>query len=347
MAINVRKILVIRFSSMGDVILTAPLFSVLKNHFIGCSITFLTDTKYVELFSEDKHLSSVRGISKDEEISTFAVSQQNWDLVIDLQNNRRSCRVVNGLRFKKRTCRFDKLHLKRTMLLFTRINLYKADEHVITRYIRSVKELSAKPFSSPRLFFNKKIPQRIEQMLQYGKIRRPLIAFFPFSAWKNKEWIENYYISVGRYFMMKGWITVIMGGPSDRERAENIRKLIGKRCFSLAGKISLYECGQVLSNCALALGNDTGLSHLARSCGVKTGIIYGPTTYHLGFYPVKDPPFVVFEKKLFCRPCHAHGGNKCLSLTKQCMRKIKPDEVIRGLLYLFYLNDPVSSETQT
>lgn len=156
MAINAGKILVIRFSSMGDVILTAPLFSVLKNHFIGCSITFLTDTKYVELFSEDKHLSSVRGISKDEEISTFAVSQQNWDLVIDLQNNRRSCRVVNGLRFKKRTCRFDKLHLKRTMLLFTRINLYKADEHVITRYIRSVKELSAKPFAISQVVVQQK-----------------------------------------------------------------------------------------------------------------------------------------------------------------------------------------------
>ncbi|MDO5577178.1 MAG: glycosyltransferase family 9 protein [Fibrobacter sp.] len=347
MTSTVKKILVIRFSAMGDVILTAPLFPVLKEHFADCEITFLTDTKYVMLFSEDKYLSSVKGISKVEEISATDLSRQNWDLVIDLQNNRKSHSVIDVLPNRRQTCKFSKLHLKRVMLLLTRINLYKPDDHVINRYIGAVGELSQARFSSPVLFFDKNLPQRIEDMIQCGKIKRPNIAFFPFTAWKNKEWIENYFITVGRYFMMSGWNVIIMGGPSDRERAENMRKLVGKRCFSLAGKISLYECGQVLSNCALALGNDTGLSHLARSCGVKTGVIYGPATHHLGFYPVKDPPFVVFEKNLFCRPCHAHGGNRCLRLRRQCMRRIKPDEVISGLLHLFYLDDSGSGENQT
>jgi heptosyltransferase-2 len=76
------------------------------------------------------------------------------------------------------------------------------------------------------------------------------------------------------------------------------------------------------------------LSHLARACGVKTGIIFGPTTRHFGFYPYGEPPFAIFETDLKCRPCHAHGGNLCLRGGKQCMRRIQPDEVIKGLMEL-------------
>ena len=99
----------------------------------------------------------------------------------------------------------------------------------------------------------------------------------------------------------------------------------------LAGELSLYECGCFLTHCSLALGNDTGLSHLARACGVKTGVLFGPTTRHFGFYPYGDPAFRIFEEPLVCRPCHAHGGNICLRMSRRCMRGISYKRVIREL----------------
>jgi heptosyltransferase-2 len=86
----------------------------------------------------------------------------------------------------------------------------------------------------------------------------------------------------------------------------------------------------------LALGNDTGLVHLARACGVKTGVIFGPTARQFGFYPYGEPPFAVFEQNLACRPCHAHGGNVCLRLNRACTRSIGFKQVIRGLEELFH-----------
>jgi heptosyltransferase-2 len=118
---------------------------------------------------------------------------------------------------------------------------------------------------------------------------------------------------------------------ADREKALIMESQIGTRCLSLAGKLSLSECGALLSDFSLALGNDTGLSHLARSCGVRTGIFFGPTTRHFGFFPWGDPAFKVFETPLSCRPCHAHGGNRCLRFTHACMRKIGTEQVITAL----------------
>ena len=105
-------------------------------------------------------------------------------------------------------------------------------------------------------------------------------------------------------------------------------------CF-LRGKLSLCETACLVSQCTVALGNDTGLSHIARACGVKTGIIYGPTTSHFGFFPYGEPAFRVFEAARFCRPCHAHGGNVCLTGSRKCMRKVRPEAVVRGLEELY------------
>ena len=109
------------------------------------------------------------------------------------------------------------------------------------------------------------------------------------------------------------------------------KERIGGTCAALAGELSLHDCGSLLTGFSLALGNDTGLSHLARATGVKTGVFFGPTTRHFGFYPYGDPPFKVFEEKLLCRPCHAHGGNRCIRLSRRCLHHIEPAAVIDGL----------------
>ena len=134
-----------------------------------------------------------------------------------------------------------------------------------------------------------------------------------------------------------------MGSRSEADRAERMRKQIGGRCVSFAGKRSLYECGCLLKKFSLALGNDSGLAHLARACGVRTGIIYGPTTSHFGFFPYGNPPFTVFEVPLFCRPCHAHGGTVCLRLDHRCMRRIDSQQVIHGLEELIRKNPQENS----
>lgn len=340
------KILVIRFSSMGDVILTTPLFSFLKKHYPDrASITFITGSEYAGLFADDPRLSETAGLDASAGEMPPHLLSTVWDMVVDCQNNGRS-RALAGSVQTASLGFFDKRHWQRFMLLFLRCNRYDPVRHVAARYIQAaggdrIPAPDGAAIEPLGLFFREDSRARMGQMIRgrFGGSDRPLLSLLPFSAWENKEWPSEYFVNVGRHFLTRGWNVAIVGGPTDTKRAEQMKERIGDRCQALAGDLSLYECGCLFSGCtSLALGNDTGLSHLARACGVKTGILYGPTTSHFGFYPYGEPPFRVFEERLICRPCHAHGGNICLRwFSRRCLRQLTTARVISGLEDL--LND--------
>jgi ADP-heptose:LPS heptosyltransferase len=333
MAENINSILIIRYSSMGDVILTAPLLSVLRNKDPNAFIALLTRKEYGELFRDDSRLNKLYIPLKDNATFEPSLMDTSWDLVVDLQNNRRSSRLISNLRYTSLR-RFDKLHGARLLLLLFRINRYSAFNSVAKRYIST----SGMSFSEGMLDFSLHLDSSVGSAyagrIQPDDIKRPVIALFPFTAWKNKEWGDKKFTEVGRFFIIKGWNVVLLGGEHEVQRARRLEKNIGDRCVSLAGELSLYECGMILKNCTLALGNDTGLTHLARACGIKTGFIFGPTTRHFGFYPEDDPHCRIFEQTHFCRPCHPHGGRFCWRVDHACMHTIKPAQVINGLMQL-------------
>ncbi len=331
------SILLIRYSSMGDVILTAPVVSFLREQFPTATIVLITQEYYREFFRDDTRLSRVIGVEKNEPCRDSELLGTVWDLVVDLQNNRHSAEQIRLLQYTMLR-RFNKLHFKRTLLLFLRVNRYGAGESVAMRYVRTCRVglLSGKLDFS--LQFNGERSGPVFSRAQFDDIDRPVVALFPFSAWKNKEWREKYFVSVAHYFSIKGWNIIIMGGKADRQKAARMQFVIGHRCISLAGDLSLHECGIVLKHCNLALGGDTGLSHLARACGVKTGFLFGPTTVHFGFQPAEGSSCTIFETELSCRPCHPHGGNFCWRFDHRCMRGITPEEVISGLMQLYHGN---------
>ena len=328
------KLLVLRLSSMGDVVLASAFFSFIKKRWPAAEVTFVTDSAYAGLWSDDPRLSAVTGINGQDKALPEALMAQEWDLVVDLQNSRRSRRLCAQVRTKSRSGLFDKQHLQRFLLLVFRMNFYDSARHVAARYIEAAGgDPHAEGPPAPELFFKKENCARIhaEMSTRFGLDKGPCLALFPFSAWKNKEWPADCFGSVGRYFCAKGWNVAIIGGPQDAVRAGALRQRIGARCVQLAGALSLYEYGCLLKSFDLALGSDTGLAHLARACGVRTGILYGPTTRHFGFYPYDAPPFMIFENRFLCRPCHAHGGNVCLRPGRPCMKTIGAARVIAGL----------------
>jgi ADP-heptose:LPS heptosyltransferase len=323
---------------MGDVILVTPLLSYLKERYRNAAVSLVTGADYAPLFARDPRLSQTIALSREAYTLPGSLIAQPWDLVIDLQNNHRSRHFVSSLRSAGRTVFFNKLHWSRWALLLLRLDTYGSSSGIAARYIRTVSgESLPEPVPSPRLYFSNEARAVALASFneQTGGIVRPSIALFPFSAWKNKEWPRDRFIDVGRYYGARGWNVAIFGGPEDRTRSDAFRERIGQRCISLAGRLTLGECGALLSHFTLALGNDTGLSHLARASGIKVGMLFGPTTRHFGFFPSGDPPFAVFETPLCCRPCHAHGGNRCLRMSRRCMRSIGHKEVIAGMEALF------------
>ena len=323
---------------MGDVICATSLFACLHKKFPGSKVYFLTDAKYAELFKEDPRIFKVIGQENSRENDpVFQLNAVQWDKVVDLQNNQRSKRARKSLNFRGTIGVFRKNYLPRMLLLFMRMNCYAPFDTVPRRYVKAGLGTGEIPEEIPALnvVLENDNCKAIHGSFFSNGVIRPVIALIPFSSWKNKQWPRRYFLYVGRYFLSKGWHVVILGGPDDRSAAEELKKGIGPRCSALAGRISLYECACVLKRCSLALGNDTGLSHLARACGVKTGIVFGSTTFHFGFFPFGSPSYRVFQTEAFCRPCHPHGGNFCFLGARPCLKRIKPDVIIRGLEELY------------
>jgi len=324
---------------MGDVILATSVFTFLKNTYPDCKIWFITKDLYAGMFTHDTRLSQVVGIS-DAAMHTQLEGLRSivWDRIIDLQHSRKSLLIIKKIGSKAPVALFQKQHVQRFFLLAFWINCYKKTNDVIARYLRAAgasKAESQQQSIPASLVVDKETCESAGAIIPHSAIVRPTIALFPFSAWKNKEWPARHFAFVGRYFIVKGWNVVISGGPADRDRAEDLCRVVGSRCVSTAGKLSLYEHACLISQCALALGNDSGLVHMARACGVKTGIVYGSTTWHFGFFPSGGAPFKVFEAAAFCRPCHAHGGNTCYRIHRPCLERVAPDDVVAGLLELY------------
>lgn len=335
---------------MGDVILTSPVFSFLKQIYPASNLYFLTYKKYTDFFKDDPRLTFVTGItslSDHDELNNL--KKNNFDLIVDLQNNRKSnmirLRYFNDIK----TGKLNKLRLKRIVLLLLRLNFYDIRDNIVRRYIKATGSPIAittelPPVSltfqsaftgnpdvqrcilcnSPSCTHNDMLPESFSKL-------KPIIALMPFSTWRNKKWPGLSYVKIGQYFQKKKWNIILFGGPEEEKESEEIQNKIGESCYNLTGKISLYHAGQILKQCRLALGNDTGLSHLARACQVPTGIIYGSTTSHFGFFPYGKPPYKILQSNQLCRPCHPHGGNICYRITRPCLSNVSVPFVISEL----------------
>ncbi|MBN1984095.1 MAG: glycosyltransferase family 9 protein [Chitinivibrionales bacterium] len=329
------NVVLLRLSSMGDVILIAPLLTLLAKEHRLCLIT---NQLYAGLFQDDPRLSAVISYARKTPLHLpDADNGGHWNHCIDLQNSAKSFSIRTQYLSRVPVTKFQKLHRQRFLLLLLRINTYDPAASVIRRYIQAASpllQLSDRVQSPPpgRLFFKQETVQTaLETMSHLFDSGRKTIALIPFSAWKNKQWPTTSFAQIGAYFIQKKWNVAILGGPSERGNAEQLCSMIGTGAFSLAGLYPLHAIGCFLTHCNLALGNDTGLSHLSRACGVKTGMLYGSTTAHFGFFPSGTPSFRVFQKSLLCRPCHGHGGSLCYRRSRPCLSRISVSEVIHGL----------------
>ncbi|MDD5675821.1 MAG: glycosyltransferase family 9 protein, partial [Chitinivibrionales bacterium] len=268
------NILIIRFSSMGDVILASAVFSFLQKRDAHVSIWLCTDPQYTGLFQDDHRLAGVLPIARNNEASLNEGELKGvvFDRIVDLQNNRRSRRLIGLLDPKIPVCKFDKKHLKRILLLAFRLNTFSSDDHVVVRYCRAAAGGDpGDQIPTPRILIHDDSNTTGPVSSILSGSTRPALALAPFAAWKNKEWPQDYYCMVGKYFAAHGFRVLIFGGRNDAAGAQSLARSIGESATALAGGLSLYECASVLKRCALSLGNDTGLLPLARAGGIKTG----------------------------------------------------------------------------
>jgi heptosyltransferase-2 len=326
-------VLVVRFSAIGDILLTTPLLRAIRVRYPGARIAVLTKAQYIPLLSHNPHVSEVLGIAPDEGIRAIAkrIHGVQYTHLLDLHGNLRSHalrRLAPGPWHS-----YAKRWLERALLIITKRDIYGAEVPVAERYFEAAKDLGVEPDGGPPDFFigeeaDERAAERLSD-LQLGQ-DRPIVAMAPGAAHATKRWPEAYWVDLARRITPTGADVVLLGGPDDAELADRISELAGANVASVAGSFGLQETGAVIRRAEVLISGDTGVMHMATGVGTPVVALFGPTVRQFGFFPYRSSAGVV-ELDLPCRPCSAHGTARCPLGHHRCMKQMVPDLVYARL----------------
>ena len=338
MAFNYQRILLIRFSSIGDIILTSPVIRVLRERAPEARIDMVVKREYAELVQTNPRLNKIYAFDKRTKLPGLLnlvrqVRAVRYDLILDLQRNLRSSLVYWGGRAVRRL-RYRRPMLKRALLVHLGINLYKEIVPVPDLYFRPLKKLGfMNDGKGLELWPTTQQQEKAAALLRENQVREDalLIGLSPMAAHTMKMWEPEGFITLGAALVGRyGARIVIFGGKEDRALGEEIARAIPGHPVVACGKLSLMESAALLGRCRLLVTNDTGVMHMAVAMKRKVVAIFGPTTEELGFYPYSTE-HAVLSKDLPCRPCTSIGTNTCKMGTHACMRSISPEEVLAAV----------------
>lgn len=321
----VKNILLIRLSSLGDIILTSPLVRELRRKYPDARIDFVVRREYadiVRLFPWISNIYILDTAKGTEEIQRLRSELQNnrYDHILDLHNNFRSVKVRKNLGGKLHIV--NKRTFKRWLLVKTKINLLKNEPDIIGRYFETAQELG---ISDPGLGVT------FDREHKKSSIKKAAICAGA-KHW-NKRWLPEYYLTVAKDLIAKGYHIEFFGSADENEYINTIAlQLPHENITNLCGKLSLTELPERMAECSFAITNDSGLMHIAAAAGIQTVAIFGPTVRELGFIPRNKNVTVQENPNLDCRPCTTIGLEYCPKGHFKCMKEITPETVLKQIV---------------
>ena len=335
-------ILVVRFSAIGDILLTTPLLRVIRAQYPGARVTFLTKEQYVPLLSDNPNVNEVHGIVEEDGVREIAglIRSVRYSHLLDLHGNLRTLALRTIVRGPWRT--YSKRRLERQVLIATKRDIYRDDTPMAERYFEAAKDLDVMPDGEPPDFYLSEDSESTaeEKIRSLGLGNAPaMVALSPGAAHPTKCWPVEGWVRLARRLLSTGAEVVVIGGPDDVDFAKAIldalRGLLEgdteKRVKSTAGMLSLQESGAVIKRSAAVVSGDTGVMHMATAVGTPVVALFGPTVRRFGFFPYQAERSTVVELPLECRPCSSHGSDACPLQHHLCMREIQPDMVFATL----------------
>jgi heptosyltransferase-2 len=326
-------ILVVRFASIGDVLLTTPLLRAIRTKWPGARVTFLTKRQYLPLVSDNPNVTEAFGIAPQDTVHAVAtqIRTVKYTHILDLQGGLRTAPL--RLLARGPWTGFSHRRVARALLIRLKHNAYTEHVPVPERYFEAAADLGVEPDGGPPEFFlNPASEEKAAAWLGRAGVgtKRPLVTIAPGAAHATKRWPAQHWIKLVRQIANTGADVVALGGPEDSAVGAEIAARGGTHVASAAGELTLQETGAVLKRAAALICGDTGVMHMATGVGIPVVALFGPTVRQFGFFPYNAHASVV-ERNLECRPCSSHGSDAWPLQHHLCMREIQPDMVFATL----------------
>jgi len=309
-----RKILIIRFSSIGDIVLTTPVIRCVQEQVPGVELHYLTKRTFEPVLAGNPYIDKIHFL-KDSLAETIAdLKLEHFDHVIDLHNNIRTLFIKK--RLGKPTSSFNKLNLKKWLLVSFRLNLMPK-EHIVDRFLKTVEFLGVKNDGIGLDYFlinnhhlTLLLPPSHQQYIalvigaQHGTKRLPVQRLVELCKLIEKP-------------------VVLLGGPEDMERGEKIIASCAGHVFNGCGKFKLDQSAFLVKMAICVITHDTGLMHIASAFKKRIHSVWGNTVPEFGMYPyLVEESYISEVKGLSCRPCSKIGYQKCPLGHFKCMNNI-------------------------
>jgi heptosyltransferase-2 len=316
------KILVIRFSSLGDVILASSPVLNLNIGFPNGHITFLTKSRFESLVQRIPGVSTVVTISDSPTVTELyrlirRLENEDFDIIVDLQGNFRSYLVQSLLTASQ------KVVYPRDRA--ARIRVIKEKEptpdtsHTIDKYNECLKMLGLKAYSQRPIIGSFPAPN--------SPASSPTIVFAPGASAPNKQWPIARMAEVASILRDSTKAKIIWATTAADNALLDIDVKIGRGNLQKLVDFPIDQLADIIRNSHLCIANDSGIAHLSSAVGTPAIAIFGPTHPALGFAPrgLSDKVIQVDE---FCRPCSLHGDKPCYRQEQFCFNRISPSMVV-------------------
>mgnify|MGYP001395009089 FL=1 len=328
-----KKILVIRFSSIGDIVLTTPVIRSLKEQ-LKCEIHTLTKKRYHNIYKDNKHIDRVYAFGKSTSEVYADLKKENYDFVVDLQKNFRSLKLTQKLKVPHAS--FPKLNVEKWLLVNFKINKLP-HKHIVERYFEAVKDLNVSIDKNGLEFY---LPKKyvVKPSILNEKLEKGFISIVIGGQHFTKIMPPEKIASIASQLSLP---VVLLGGPEDKSRGEEVIKLSERNLIiNACGQFSLNGSASLIKQSSLVITNDTGLMHIAAAFERPIISLWGNTIPEFGMYPympTKKDNFVISEVGgLKCRPCSKLGHEKCPKGHFKCMYKQDDNFIIKSASKLLY-----------
>ena len=323
------KILVVRFSSIGDIVLTSSVVRCLKEQLPNSEIHFLTKVAFKSVLEHNPNIDKVVTIQSSIKEVTSELKQEKYDHMVDLHNNLRTRSLA--MRLRRPTTRFPKLNWKKWKLVKFKTNSMP-DVHVVERYFEAVGTLGVTSDGKRGDFI---IPESEEIDIRgsFGFEAGGFIALVIGAKFGTKQLPIDKLVEL---IDLSKEPVILIGGPDDKELGEQIvSKADHPNTFNSCGKYSILGSASILKQSRVVVSNDTGMMHIAACFDVPIVSIWGNTVPELGMYPYRpfdDESYSIHEVKgLSCRPCSKIGYAECPKGHFDCMMKQNIDGIMEKL----------------